>query len=421
MRILFLTQWFDPEPGASRGLPLAQWLVDQGHSVEVLTGVPNYPGGRVYDGYKIRWRQREDLGGIPVLRVPLFPSHDSSVSGRVLNYGTFALAASTIGLASVRSADVAFVYHPPPTIALAASLLRRIRGIPFVYHISDMWPESVMETGVLRNGWVARATERAIRWWCNRAYREASEISVLSPGFKRLLVGRGVPEEKVHVIYNWTDEEIFKPVPVDPSLAEELGLANRFNVLYAGNLGVFQDLDTLVAAADLLSHEPAIQLVVAGTGTEELRLRGVVADRGLSNVLFLQRRQYWEMPAVNALADVMLVHLQDRPVFHSTIPGKAAVAMACGRPILMAVRGDAADMIEMAEAGRVIPPEDPAAMANAILALYKMDRSSREAMGARGREHYLEQMSLEIGARRTEELLFRAVKSKRIGFEGRRG
>src|SRR5215208_2259605 len=137
LRTLFITQWFDPEPGALRGLPLAKWLTGHGHSVEVLTGFPNYPGGKIYEGYRILPLQRQQMDGVPITRVPLFPSHDSTIAGRLANYGSFALSAATIGLAATHRADVAFIYHPPPTVGLPAVLLKAIKGVPFVYHIAD--------------------------------------------------------------------------------------------------------------------------------------------------------------------------------------------------------------------------------------------------------------------------------------------
>ena len=148
MRIVLLSQWFDPEPGATKGLPLAKWLEERGHTVKVLTGFPNYPGGKVYDGYAIRPWQRQTMDGINVLRVPLYPSHDRSAAGRIANFTSFAVSAATIGTAMIGPADVGYVYHPPPTIGLAAVAMKMLRRIPFAYHIADMWPDTVFESGM---------------------------------------------------------------------------------------------------------------------------------------------------------------------------------------------------------------------------------------------------------------------------------
>src|SRR5205809_7924688 len=187
MRTIFLTQWFDPEPGAIRGLPLARWLTARGHDVRVLTGVPNYPGGRVYPGYRMRLWQREVMDGVSVLRVPLYPSHDTSPVGRVANYTSFALSAATLGAALIGRGDVAYVYHPPATVGLPAVVLTALRGVPFVYHIADMWPEAVVASGMLGDNAARRVVERLLAGWCRLTYGRAGALSVLSPGFKRLL------------------------------------------------------------------------------------------------------------------------------------------------------------------------------------------------------------------------------------------
>lgn len=405
MRIILLSQWFDPEPGATKGLPLARWFQARGHDVKVLTGFPNYPSGKVYDGYRIRPWQRQTMDGVPVLRVPLYPSHDNSAQGRILNFTSFAASAATIGTVGIGGADVAYVYHPPPTIGLAAMSLKLFRRVPFVYHIADMWPETVMESGMVGPGRTRERMERAIHAWCNLVYRQATAITVLSPGFKDMLVARGVPADKVHVIYNWTDEDAFRPTEPDPDLARVLGLEGRFNVVYAGNLGPMQGLETVIRAAALLSDRPEIQIVIAGTGHEENRLKALKRELGAENVLFLGRRQYWEMAGINALSDVLLVHLRDLPFFAATIPGKTQVALASGRPTLMAVAGDAAALVEQAGAGYGCPPENPLAMADAIRKLHALPPEDRVHMGRSGAEFYRREISLEVGGTRTEAVL----------------
>jgi glycosyltransferase involved in cell wall biosynthesis len=405
VRILFVTQWFDPEPGAIRGLPLARWLASRGHEVQVLTGVPNYPGGRIYPGYRMRLWQREVMDGISVLRVPLYPSHDASAVGRVANYTSFALSAAILGGSLVRGGDVAYVYHPPPTVGLPALVLKAFRRIPFVYHIADMWPESVVDSAMIQNKYLRSGVERLLSAWCKAVYRQAAAITVLSPGFKRLLVERGVPPEKIRVIYNWTDEAVFRPLARDEALARDLGLTGRFNLVYAGNLGAFQGLETVIRAAARVRHEPAIQILIVGSGQREAALKTYARSLGADNVRFLGRREYWEMPKIYALADVLLVHLRDLPFFAATIPSKTQVSLSCGRPVLMAVRGDAADLVRRAGAGVTCSPEDDAEMADAFVKLAHTDRRELEEMGVNGRAAYLANMSLDVGGALTESVL----------------
>jgi colanic acid biosynthesis glycosyl transferase WcaI len=405
MQIILLSQWFDPEPGATKGLPFAKWLQDRGHVVKVLTGFPNYPGGKIYEGYRIRLFQREVLQGVHLLRVPLYPSHDSSAFKRILNFFSFAISAATIGVAGIGDADVAYVYHPPPTIALAAMSLKFFRGIPFVYHIADMWPDTVIDSGMVRNRFLRCFIKKAINMWCNFVYKQAEAITVLSPGFKDILVERGVASNKIHVIYNWTDESAFRPAEPDHQLARNLGFENKFNVVYAGNLGPMQGLEVVISASVMLLDQSDIQFVIVGTGIEEGRLKLLAQELGATNVRFLGRRQFWEMVGINTLSDVMFVHLRNLSFFSSTIPGKTQVALASGRPILMAVAGDAADLVKRAGAGLSCPPEDPEAIASAIRKLHGMTAEERAKMGRNGLVFYKEEISISVGGARTEAIL----------------
>jgi glycosyltransferase involved in cell wall biosynthesis len=409
IRVVFVTITFDPEPGALRGLPLAKWLMERGYEVEVLTAFPQYPAGKLYAGYRMRPWMRETMDGVSILRVPIYPSHDTNPLKRIWTYLSFMLAASTIGVALVGRADVIYLYEPPPTNGLASLLLKWTRGAPIVHHIADMWPETVVGSGMLPGGGVvSRLASAVIGAGCRFLYRRAAVMSVLSPGFRRLLIERGVPPEKIEVIYNWTDEETFKPLPRDPALAAELGLTGRFNFIYAGNIGPLQGLETVVRAASLLQDEaPEIQIVIIGTGPHSERVQAVARELGTRNVRFIPRREYWEMPQINALSDVLLVHLRDFPFLSATVPSKTQVALASGRPVLMAVRGDAADIVRSAGAGVEVTPENPEAMARAMLHLYRLPESERQAMGQRGVEYYRREMSLEIAGAQHDRIFRR--------------
>ena len=394
-------------------MPFASWLRRRGHEVEVVTGFPNYPGGHFYPGHRPTLWHRETIDGVRVNRVPLYPSHDRSAVHRVANYGSFALSAATLGTLMSRRADALYVYHPPATVGLPALLWKHTRRMPFVYHVQDLWPDSVVESGMVGNQRAQRALERLLTWWCAQVYRGASRIAVLSPGFKRILAERGVPIEKIEVVPNWVEETLFEPMERDPELAQELGMAGRFNVVYSGNLGHFQGLDTAIRAAARLRHLKLYQLVLIGTGQAEQSLRKLASELALDNVRFVGRRPYTEMGRITALADALLVSLQDRPFFAATIPGKTQVSLACGRPVLMAVRGDAADLINNAGAGITSTPGDEVGLAAAIERLYSLPREELDAMGARGRQYYVSALSLDQGARRLETLLDAAARETR--------
>lgn len=392
MRVLLLTQWFDPEP-AFKGLLFAKALRDAGHEVQVITGFPNYPGGKVYPGYRVRWRQHEVMDGIPVTRIALYPSHDGSAVGRVLNYLSFATSATLAGIFTRFKPDVAYVYHPPLTVGLAASVICFFRRIPFVYDIQDLWPDTLQATGMIGNrrlldlvGWVAR--------W---VYRRATMIVTQSPGFVLRLIERGVAESKIRLIYNWCDE---------PALAKRAAagsgdlspLKGRFNVIFAGNMGKAQALEAVLEAAVLVEQQAsAVQFVFVGGGTEVEALR--FKARGLRNVVFLPRMGVAEVGSVLDAADVLLVHLRDSPLFEITLPSKIQAYMFIGKPLLVAVRGDAADLVERAQAGVCATPEDPASIAAAVTRLAALPVEQRFAMGVSGRRFYDEQLSLQAGTR----------------------
>lgn len=404
MRILMLTQWFDPEP-TFKGLAFAKELMRLGHEVEVLTGFPNYPGGKLYDGYKVRLLQRENIDGISVLRVPLYPSHDGSALRRIANYASFAFSAAFMGALLVKPADVMYVYHPPATVGFAASIISMVRRIPFVYDIQDLWPDTLAATGMLNNPGILRLVERG----CRFIYRQASKIVVLSPGFKEMLVSRGVISEKIEVIYNWCDEKNIQRDSDDDGLSEKLGLAKKFNIVFAGTMGKAQALDAVLDAAKIIDcSQQKVQFVFVGGGIDVERLKQRSVDMGLHNILFLPRMPMQDIGSVLTRADVLLVHLRDDPLFKITLPSKTQAYMAAGRPILMAVRGDAARLVENAEAGLACIPEDSQSIAAAVERFCRMSRQELDDMGECGRKYYEAELSLPVGVKKFE-LVFKSI------------
>lgn len=406
MKVLILSQWYPPEPAV---IPhgLATELVERGHEVLSVTGFPNYPLGRIYAGYHQRLWKWDELGGVRVLRLPLYPDHSRSGVRRALNFLSFAASASLLGPILSEPADVMWVYHPPPTIGLPAWWISALRRIPFVYEIQDMWPETLLATGMMRSQLGLAAIGRLARF----AYNRATAITVISPGFKRNLIGKGVPEKKIHVIPNWADEDLYRPVPPDSALAAKHGLAGKFNVVYAGNIGLAQGLDTAVEAAKQLGDLPRVQFVLVGDGVDEPRLRAMSVREGVRNVRFLGRQPPESMSSFLALADAALVHLKRDPLFEMTIPSKTLAYMACARPILMAVAGDAADVVREAGAGLTCAPEEPKALAEAVRALYEMPIAARERMGNAGREAFLRCYTRRALVDQYEDLFRQVVRS----------
>jgi putative colanic acid biosynthesis glycosyltransferase WcaI len=409
-RLLIISITFDPEPGAMRGLPLAQWLSKQhDYEVEVITSIPWYPQGRFYPGYKLRLWQWEMLEGARVLRVPIIPSHNRSAFRRIITYLSFMFSASILGLILTRRADVVYTFDSLPTTHAVAWILSRIKSMKSVQHIADIWPDTMAGAGMLKSGVGTTLLLRATAGWVRFLQRSQDWLTVLSPGFEDLLVERGATRQRVSTIYNWTYEDRYFPAPADISMARRWGLLDRFNVVYVGNLGPLQAIDTLVHAAAILDQRSEAQIVIAGGGSCENSIRKMVREGPSTNIRFLGPLSVSDAAELNKIADVLVVHLRDLPFLRATIPGKTQVALASGKPVLMAARGDAADVIRLSGAGIVVEPENPAEFAEGIVTLERMERRKLLEMGARGRSYYQTEMSLERGAARMHEIFQRVI------------
>ncbi len=408
MRLLFLSMHYRPEPCDTRTSELAAALAAKGHQSTALTSFPNYPYGRVYDGYRQRPWRVETIDGVKVIRVPMFPDHSRSAKRRALSYLSFWASASSLGPALARRPDLLWIHHPPLTTAVAGAWLARLMRVPFVLEIQDIWPETLVSSGMVREGRLTQAVSRV----CRSLYRRAGAIVVTSTGMADNLARKGVPESKVHVLPQWADEEIYRPLPRDEEFGERFGLKRAFNVMFAGNIGAAQNLETMVQAAALLRNEPDVRFVVLGDGLELARLRQMVDGLGLENVSFLGQHPKESMPMFFAWADALLLHLRDDPLFSIMVPNKVQAYMACGRPLLCAMKGDAAAFIAQSEAGVVTSPEDPRAMADGVLRLKSASIEERERMGAQGRRAFERLFAKEVLVDRYEALFHSLLAGK---------
>lgn len=392
-----ITQLFQPEPNHLKGLTFAKELQKLGNDIEVLTGFPNYPGGCVYKGYKQKWRMNEIVDRISILRVPLFPDHSKSGLRRFLCYMSQALTMCCPGIFLVRKPDVAHVYQGPATLTLPAILLRLFHGVPYILDVQDIWPDSVMSSGMLK----VKSARFLLNSWCKLTYKLASKIVVLSPGYKILLIERGVPESKIEVVYNWCDESQMQNS--DESIPEQdsHGLAGRFNIIYAGNLGPVQALDTILDAAGLIQEKhPVVQFIFIGDGIDRKRLEQLVISQNIKNVKFIDRQPIDKIGSFLAKADALLIHLRDDPLCRVGIPQKTQAYLAAGRPVIMAVRGDASELVKQANAGIVCSPQDADSLAKAVEDLLQQSPEQRNAMGLSGRVFYEKYLSFQVGLSR---------------------
>ncbi|MHB8868332.1 MAG: glycosyltransferase family 4 protein [Thermoleophilia bacterium] len=388
-----MTQLFDPEPSHLKGLNFARRLVQLGHSVRVITCFPNYPGGSIYPGYEQKVWSREVVDGVEIIRLPLYPSHDRSGYRRALCYGTFAVSAST-AMTLLADADVVHVYQGPASLGLPALVAQAFRKVPFVYDIQDLWPDSLETSGMLTNP----AALRAVGHWCSYVYSKAARIVVLCPGMKRELVARGVADAKIDVVYNWADDSLLGSPERDLSLARDLGVEGRFVIMFAGTMGRMQGLGALLDAAAVVEpRDSRICFLLVGGGVEAGALQREAYARGLSNVKFLGRQPPEMMPRLYSVADAAFVQLTRTDLARITIPQKLQAYMAAGKPILAALEGDGARLVEQAGAGIVCSPEDSERIADCAVRLVALEKGELRRLGGSGRRFYEDRLAVERG------------------------
>ncbi len=380
MKILILSMWYYPEP-VNKPHDLASELARRGHQVTVITGYPNYPQGKLYDGYDIQACRRETICGVRVFRVAHFVNRSHSAIKRVLSYLSFSMAAFVAGIAFANKPDIIWTYQ----LGLPGLLLSTFKRKPWVHEVQDLWPEWAEQamsglTGTLSH--MLATQERLI-------YKRAHCLITISKGLKNALLNKGVPESRIQVIPNWANERYLQPESRSPVLGDLTGLNGRFNIIYAGNVGTAQRLGVILEAAQLLQDLPEVQFVVIGDGVERAKLEQRARSLRLENVRFLGICPPDELSHYYAFADVLFLSLGSSPVYQVTIPSKTYSYLASGRPILAAASGEVAELIREIGAGKVCPPEDPQALAKAVRELYAMPSAQREAMGTAGRSAFL--------------------------------
>lgn len=397
-RIIFLSQLFDPEP-TIKGLTFIKELYKRGIGTEVVTGFPNYPGGKLYPGHSMRWRQKEIMDGVQVTRLATYPSHDASAVKRIVCYMSFYFTALLYLLFGARKVDLIYVYYPSLTAGLSAISAKLFRRTPVVLDIQDMWPDSLGASGMMTN----RILLSVVHLLCRVLYRNCDHIIVQSPGFRRLLIERGVDAEKITVIYNWADEI---PAQRQPTLPDGVDPTDGVRFLFAGNMGAAQGLSAVIEAAALVAKSRSdVVFYFMGGGTEQGNLEKQSSRLGLKNVRFLPRVSVEKIQAYLAAADCLIIHLKDQPLFRSTIPSKTQAYLYAGRPILMAAPGDAADLVIQAGAGIEAIPSNAKDLAEKILFFASLSSEDREKMEKSGPPFYQSKLSICRGIDATHDVL----------------
>ena len=384
MNILYISQYFPPEVGATqtRAYEMATNLVGLGHEVTVMTEVPNHPSGIIPSEYKNRLWVKEEMDGVHVVRSLVYATPIKTFRTRMLFYLSF-MATTVFNSLFINQGkfDAVYATSPPLFAGLAGLIIAKLRRIPFVFEIRDLWPESAVELGQLSNPRYVRYSHKT----ANLCYDHAKGIVGVTRGICAELKKKGLPEDRLFLIKNGTNPERYRYI-FDRDLEERLGWQKKFIILYAGIHGVAQGLETVLETAKLLRHENTMHFVFIGEGPVKTRLIAKAKEQNLSNVQFLREVPSDEIARYISLADICLVPLRNKKLFEGALPSKIFDYWACGKPVLMTVEGEARQELDAAEGGMFAKPEDPADLARAILSIYENQNMARQ-MGENGRRY----------------------------------
>lgn len=401
VKILYVSQYFPPEMGApaARAAELSRHWARMGHDVTVLTGFPNHPTGVVPEVWRSRLRHlryTETVEGVRVVRTWLWPLPNRKAHERIRNYASFCVSAAVSGLALPKP-DVVIATSPQLLCALAGWWLAFWKRVPFVFEVRDLWPESLAAVGAASAGTLLHSTLGAIAGFL---YRHADRIVVVSPAFQGHLVQHwNVPAEKISVVENGVETDLFRRDPAAAEVRKQLQLEDRFLICYIGTMGNAHGLETLIAAAEALrTTRPNAMFLLIGEGAEKDRIVELAAARGLANIQFLGQQPREQIPAYVSAADLCLVMLKKTELFKTVIPTKLLEYMACERPVVVAVDGQARQIVEEAGAGVFVEPENSGALVQAIHELAD-DPARRRQMGTSGRQYIVNRFSREKTAR----------------------
>jgi glycosyltransferase involved in cell wall biosynthesis len=394
MKILYVSQYFPPEMGApaARADELSRHWAAAGHDVTVLTGFPNHPTGIVPPEYREKFRRmvaHEKINGVNVVRTWLLPFPNRKAYERMLNYSSFCLSAATTGLFLARP-DVVIATSPQLLVGLSGWWLARWKRVPFVFEVRDLWPESLAAVGM---GDSHSLLHRALGKIAGFLYRRSDRIAVVTPAFEDYLVEHwSVPREKISVIENGVETQLFAPEPAT-DLRRELGVEGKFVVSYIGTMGMAHGLETIITAATRLRDtNPEIVFLMLGEGADKDRIAALARQHGLSNLRFVDQQPREKIPAYICASDVCLVLLKKTELFKTVIPTKMLEFMSCARPVILGVDGQARTILEQARGGMAIEPENSEALVIAIRHLAANRETARE-LGRNGREHIVRKFS----------------------------
>lgn len=406
MHILIVTNHFWPEN--FRINDLASGMVERGHQVSVLTGIPNYPEGKFYSGYGVFRKRSEEYRGIRIRRIPLIPRGNGSSFRLMLNYISSTIAFCFFAPFLCRQRyDVIFVFETSPaTIGLPAVLLKWLHRKPIVFWVLDLWPDSISATGALKNRFILWSLRKIIRW----IYKNCDELLISSKGFEHSVKLIGGYSGEIKYFPNWVEPEmeIGRPIEVDA-----ITFPTGFRILFTGNIGVAQDFPTILDAAEKLKNILDIHWIIVGSGRNMDWVKSEIVKRELSSQFHLLGRHPVEMmPHFFSQADALLLPLRKEPIFELTAPGKLQSYMSSGVPIIAALDGEGANIVNEAGCGIACSAGNPKSLQDAVISFYKMPKSERINMGENGLRYCEKNFSRVLLFDQLEKLMLNSTKVK---------
>lgn len=406
MKILFLTQYCPPEVGApqNRIFEFAKQLKKFGHEITVLTAMPNYPKGQVFDGYKGKLACREEIDGIKIARTWIYATKKTGFFPRIMNYLSFTISSVIFGLFMTGKQDVVITESPPLFLGFSGFIISRLKRAKYVFNVSDLWPESAIKLGVLNSSFLIKLST----WLEGFSYRKSHLITGQTMGIVDSIKSRGFGDDKVHLITNGIDPELFRPENRSEKIRKEFNIDGRFAVCYAGIHGLAQGLETIIEAARELKEHKDIVFVFVGEGPEKEKLINMKNEYNLDNVQFFPMQPKKNMPGIVASMDAAVIPLKKLDLFKGALPSKMFETLACETPIILSVEGEAEELIKKAGAGICVEPENHIQIKDAVLKLYN-DADLRKTLGQNGRKFVQENYSRYNITKKFEYLIFKII------------
>lgn len=391
MRIVYLCQHFPPETGAPqiRVYEVSKELLAQGHDIQVVTAFPHHPHGIIPEEYKGKKYELEKWDGIPVHRTWIYPSKKGTFYKRLVSYFSFTFS-SFYGLLKSGKVDVIIVNSPPIFLGLTGLISAKLKGAKFVFNVADVWPESAVKLGLVKNKFFIKLAEILESF----LYKHSWKIATATDGIRSYIINHSQPEDKVFVLPNGVNTNFFQPREKDAEYVEKFNLQNKFVFSYGGNLGYAQGLEYILhAAKNMQEMVPNAFFLIAGAGPEEEKLHQLAEELGLTNIAFLGHLPLTEMPKLFSVTDVSIVPLRDIQLFEGARPSKIFPAASSGVPVLYCGKGESAEIVTKNNIGLVAKPENVDSIVDTMFSFVEMDETVRSEMKECGRKLALNEYS----------------------------